>query len=161
MNKTIYFIAVSTLLLFSGGFSGAANKTTANPESIIFKLYEEHRPQNGKGISFNDRKTLSQYFTEDLTTLFLRNAECEKRTHSVCNLNMDPIFNAQDYGNGPLNLEVKKISSKPQLRYEAKFTNIERTSLVIELRKTDVGWRISDIIYSPKSSLRALLSQPQ
>jgi hypothetical protein len=161
MKRVNYFIVAVAALFLSGGLSEAANMTASTPDSIIFKLYEKHRPQAGKGIPFDNKKVLSQFFTEDLTALFLRNAECQKLTRSVCNLNMDPVYNAQDYGNSPLNLKVKKVASEPQLRYEVTFTNIGRTTLIIELSNTKAGWRISDILYSSKDSLRALLSQPE
>ena len=155
------FVLVLFMLFFGIVYSDAGIKSTDKPEDLIFKLYKEHQPQNGKAISFDDEKTLSGYFTQELTTLFLRNEECIKRTHEVCNLDMDPIYDAQDYDNSPLNLEVKKISSKnAPLRFQVTFTNLGRRTLVYELKETKSGWRISDIIYPSGHSLREMLSQP-
>jgi hypothetical protein len=157
-------ICILVLFMFFLGFdySGAGNKNSDKPENIIFNLYKEHQPQNGKGISFGDEKTLNRYFTRDLTALLLRNEECVKRTREVCNLNMDPIFDAQDYDKSQLNLEIKEISSKhSSLRYKVTFTNLGRRTVVYELNKTKSGWRISDIIYASRHSLREMLAQPQ
>lgn len=161
MKNKIYFLM---LIIFSLSFAGceSGNKTTDKPESLIFRLYEEHQPQKGKEIAFDDDKTLNRYFTPELAALFLRNEECVKRTREVCNLDMDPIFDAQDYDDSSLNLEVKEIGSKESiLRFSVAFTNLGRRTLVYEMSKTKSGWRIGDIVYPSKHRLTELLSQPE
>lgn len=161
MNFKLGSMVFITLFL-SAAHSQATDTTSNQPENIIFQIYEEHQPMNGKNISFADKKTLRRYFTEELTALFLRDDECIIRTHEVCNLDFDPIYDAQDYeDNSPIKLDVKKISTKPHLCYQVMFTNIDRITLIYELQVTKSGWRISDIIYSSNNSLKALLSQPQ
>lgn len=161
MKSKIFILVL--FMLFSGFvYSEANNKSSNNPENIIFKLYKEHLPQNGKELSFDDEKTLNRYFVHDLTALFLRNAECVNRTHEVCNLNMDPVYDAQDYDSSPLNLKVKKINSQnSSLRFRVTFTNLGRRTVVYELKKATSVWRINDIIYPSGHSLREMLSQPQ
>jgi len=161
MKSKICFLM---LIIFPLGLASceSGNKTTDKPESLILKLYEVHQPQKGKEIAFDDDKTLGRYFTQELTALFLRNEECVKRTHEVCNLDMDPIFDAQDYDDSPLNLEVKEISSKQSiLRFSVTLTNLGRRTLIYEMSKTKSGWRISDIVYPSKNRLTELLSQPE
>ena len=160
MRRKIGVIIFITLL-FCAVYSQSENMTPEGPESLIFKLYNEHNPQNGNGISFNDAKILNRYFTEDLSILFLRIKDYEKRTQEI-GLDFDPIYNAQDYedNNSYLNLEVKKISSSPKLRLQVTFTNLGRQTQIYEMKETKNGWRIDDIVYtSTHSSLRQILQE--
>ena len=138
--------------------SQAMDKVGELPERIIYKLFKVHRPQINKPISFDDKDTLLQFFTPTLTSLLLRDIECRKRTHEICNLDFDPIFGAQDFENSPLNLMVKRIGTNGH-RYKVTFTNITRRTLIYELKRTNNGWRIRDIIYPDGKSLRTILSR--
>lgn len=151
------------MIVLNVSCSVTGTSDAGKPESLIRSLYEEHQPQKGKEISFDDTKTLNRYFTENLTGLFLRNEECRERTHEDCYLSSDPILYAQDYDDSPRNLEVKEImTTESLLQFKVTFTNMKhRVTLIYEVIKTKSGWRISDIIYPSKNRLTELLSQPE
>jgi hypothetical protein len=155
-----FFIAVLFLIL-SSGYSQSANFAPADsPENFIRNLYREHLSQYDKVYWFDNEEKLSKYFDSNLTALFLRDEECKEKTQGICNLDFDPIIDAQDFDNKyPVSLEVKRLNSKSQTRCKVIFSNITKRTLIYELRQTKGGWRIVDIIYSNGQSLKKLLSQ--
>ena len=132
------------------------------PEQLVQRLYAEHKPQFEQGMDLANQAKLSEYFTPELTALFIADDECVKRTQELCNLGFDPIFAAQDYDDNresKLDLAVERVSESP-VRVKATFTNLDRRSLTYELQQTPAGWRISDIAYPESPSLVAIL-KPQ
>jgi len=149
------FIVVIALLLASTGKSGASDQT---PEAFLQNLYiHEHLPMAKHEIDFTKRVSLEKYFDNELTDLFIKDFECEKREQGVCNLDFDPIYAAQDFDEKTTDLKVAQVSGQPNL-FNVTFTNLGTRTLVYKLFKTSKGWRISDIKYPEGPSLKELLS---
>ncbi|PYJ53144.1 MAG: hypothetical protein DME82_14735, partial [Verrucomicrobia bacterium] len=98
----------------------------------------------------------SKYFDKELTALFLKDAECQKREQGVCNLDFDPIYDAQDFEK-TTNLQITAVAGQPDL-FKVTFTNLGTRTLVYKLTNTPSGWRISDIKYAEGPSLKETLS---
>jgi Protein of unknown function (DUF3828) len=155
-------ILITVLLFMSLNLdcANAKDSVTDVPGDFLRNLYKLYVPQYNKNIYwFNDEKKLSQYFDSNLTSLFLKEDKCKRRTHEICNLDSDPIIDAQDMDEKyPITYQVKNLDSKTSHRYKVTFTNIEQRTLVYELVQTKRGWRISDIIYQKGYSLKKRLS---
>ncbi len=136
-------------------------KQDTSPENHIQRIYADHQPfnDNGPKINFDDEKILLQYFDNNLTNLFLKDLECKIKSGGVCNINFDPIYDAQNGDGGSLELEIKPITDNSNHFFTVSFTNINRTSLKYQLIQTEKGWRVSDIIYPSGESLKKILSQ--
>jgi hypothetical protein len=106
---------------------------------------------------FADKRTLSKYFDKELTTLFIKDDECKKREQGVCNLDFDPIYDAQDFEEKTTNLQIAAVAGQPDL-FNVTFTNLGTRTLVYRLTSTPSGWRISDIKYPEGPSLKEILS---
>jgi hypothetical protein len=115
-------------------------------------LYSPHAPAWVAVVMF----VLSKYFDNELTALFLKDAECQKREQGVCNLDFDPIYDAQDFEK-TTNLQIAAVKGQPDL-FKVTFTNLGTRTLVHKLTNTPSGWRISDIKYSEGPSLKETLS---
>jgi hypothetical protein len=148
-----YAIFLAAMLIFTGCQSLAGKPGKISPENMILKIYVEHK----KGLDIGDKNILSQIFTSELANLLLREDECRERTREICNLEFDPIFATQDFDGNPKDLVVVKMSSGPSI-YAVTFTDISRKTLIYEFIETPDGWRISNIIYPDKPSLKAILS---
>ena len=103
-------------------------------------------------------KRCPRFFDKELTSLFLKNAECEKREQGVCNIDFDPVYDAQDFDEKTTNLEIAAVADQPD-SFKVTFTNLGTRTLVYRLTNTSGGWRISDIKYAEGPSLKELLSQ--
>lgn len=128
------------------------------PEQFLRNLYlRNHMPMSKPMIDFSKRESLSKYFDTALTDLFIKDAECQERTQEICNLNFDPIYDAQDAEDKTTGLKVSRVKQEPA-QFAVTFTNIGTRTLIYTLKKTKEGWRISDIRYSKGESLKAILS---
>jgi hypothetical protein len=81
-----------------------------------------------------------------------------KREQGVCNLDFDPIYNAQDFETETTNLQIAAVVGQPDL-FNVTFTNLGTRTLVYRLTNTRIGWRISDIKYPEGPSLKEILSR--
>lgn len=160
MRFQTIFIAVLLLILSSGCSQSATHGPADSPENFISSLYKYHLSQYDNKYWFDNKEKLSKYFDSNLTALFLRDDECKNKTQGICNLDFDPIIDAQDLDNKyPVSIEVKRLNYNSQTRCKVIFTNITKRTIFYVLRRTKLGWRVSDITYSNRQSLKKLLSK--
>jgi hypothetical protein len=135
------------------------------PEDVVAWIYRDFAfdaimPLYWKNSSLIEqpRKKLLLYFTNELTSLIVKDRQCVKETHEVCKLDFDPIFASQDPGAMDLTISPadKSNTVRVQFRYPG---NGQKISLSYQVEKTGRGWRIGDIIYPDAGSLRNLLNE--
>jgi hypothetical protein len=143
--------------VFTSAVCLGADTKTSSPEDFIRSLYHFHQPGKETPDWFGDKQTLSKYFDKELTALFLKDDECAKREQGVCNLDFDPIYDAQDFEKETTNLRIAAVVAQADL-FKVTFTNIGTRTLVYRLTNTPSGWRISDIKYPEGPSLKEILS---
>jgi len=146
-----------SLVFISAACFGADTKTSS-PEDFIRSVYRFHQPWGKQPFLFDDERTLSKYFDKELTALFIKDDECKKREQGVCNLDFDPIYDAQDFDEKTTNLQISAVVGQPDL-FNVTFTNLGTRTLVYRLTNTPSGWRISDIKYPEGPSLKEILSR--
>jgi len=106
-------------------------------------------------------EVLTKYFDEALSSLFVKNQQCMRKTGEVCSLDFDPIFASQD--SAATDLTIKQTNGNTVQVQFIYPSNGQKINLEYKTVKTANGWRISDIVYegSPKFSLKQLLSGKQ
>jgi hypothetical protein len=150
MKRVIILLFLATAVCYGG-----AEQT---PEQFLRDLYlHDHRPMSNRVIDFSKRESVSRYFDSALTNLFIKDAECQERKQEICNLNFDPIYDAQDFEDRTTGLKISPVKDEPG-KFSVTFTNIGTRTLIYTLSKTREGWRISEIKYSKGGSLKAILS---
>jgi len=135
------------------------------PEDVVAWIYRDFAfdaimPLYWKNASLAQQpgKTLLLYFIDELASLILKDSQCVKQTHEICNLDFDPIFASQDPG--AMDLEVSPADKSNTVHVQFKYpSNGEKISLSYKVEKTPQGWRIRDIIYSNFGSLKKLLTE--
>ena len=155
-NMTFRHALFISLVFTSAACLGADTKKSS-PEDFIRSVYRFHQPWGNQPDWFGDKRTLSKYFDKELTALFIKDDECEKREQGVCNLDFDPIYDAQDFDKKTTNLQVAAVAGHSEL-FNVTFTNLGTRTLVYRLTNTPSGWRISDIKYAEGPSLKETLS---
>jgi hypothetical protein len=156
-QTTTFRRALLVSLIFTSAACFGADTKKSSPEDFLRSLYRFHQPWKEQPDWFDNKRTLSKYFDKELTALFIKDYECQKREQSVCNLDFDPIYDAQDFEE-TTNLQIAAVAGQPD-SFNVTFTNLGTRTLVYRLTNTPNGWRISDIKYSEGSSLKELLSQ--
>jgi|GEM_PF-6628896 len=140
-------------------FCGSAVASEQTPEALLASLYQVHQPWKDQSIDFENRQQLNVWFTAELTDLILHDEQCKRERQELCNLESDPMFCAQDFGETFEQLAFSRISIQPLL-VEASFINIGRMKVVYVFKQTRKGWRIDDIRCPEGPSLRAILTSP-
>jgi hypothetical protein len=139
-------------LWFVVGLARAADNT---PESFIKSLYAVHQPGKDKNLDWCDKKAISKFADARLTSLFLKDCECARRTGEICQLDSDPFYDAQDFDDGDPNPRVKRTATNS---FEVTIHNFDDYKLIYKMKKTSDGWRISDIEGPTNKSLVKLLT---
>jgi hypothetical protein len=158
LQKVTFRRALVISLVFTSAACFGGDEKKSSPEDFIRSLYRFHQPGKDTPDWFADKQTLSKYFDKELTALFIKDDECVKREQGVCNLDFDPIYEAQDFDKETTNLQIAAVEGQPDL-FNVTFTNLGTRTLVYKLTNTSGGWRISDIKYSEGPSLKEILSQ--
>src|SRR6266481_190315 len=155
-NMTLRHALFISLVFISAACFGAETKNSS-PEDFIRSVYRFHQPGGKQPSWFDNKRTLSKYFDEELTALFIKDDECKKREQGICNLDFDPIYDAQDFDEKTTDLQIAAVVGQPDL-FNVTFTNLGTRTLVYKLTTTPGGWRISDIKYPEGPSLKEILS---
>jgi len=154
--KTYSFFVIG--VIGSAILGGYAKSESA--EEFIRRLYNDHLTQYVKNeYWFDDKQILNKYFDSNLTKLFLLDEKCKEETGDVCNLDFDPIIDAQDYDEKYPTEIVIREEAREKNRYKVEFTNLGKRIIFYDLQKTDKGWRITDINYPNGYSLKKGLSR--
>lgn len=131
----------------------------SSPQTLITAIYTNHQPWTHHRIALDREQELAKYFDSELTELFLKEEECKKRTHELCNTESDPIYCQQDFAESLKDLSVSPMPGQPN-KYSVSFFNIAKRTLVYSMKETSVGWRVSDIQCEEGPSLKQQLSLP-
>jgi len=153
--KRVLLVTLPIFLVTGASCLGGDAQT---PEGFLQNLYtSEHKPMTKQEIDFTKKESLAKYFDLQLTNLFIKDFECQKKEQGVCNLDFDPIYDAQDFDKQTTGLKVTSLAGQPNV-FQVTFTNLGTRTLIYKLKKTSAGWRISDIKYPEGTSLKELLS---
>jgi len=158
LQNMIFRHALFVSLAFTSAACFGADTKKSSPEDFIRSLYRFHQPGKDTPNWFDDKRTLSKNFDKELTALFIKDDECAKREQGSCNLDFDPIYDAQDFDKKTTNLQVAAVAGHSEL-FNVTFTNLGTRTLVYRLTNTPSGWRISDIKYPEGPSLKEILSR--
>ena len=158
MENMTFRCALFISLVFASAACFGGDTKTSSPEDFLRSVYRFHQPGRDTRDWFGDKRTLSKYFDKELTALFIKDDECVKREHGVCNLDFDPIYDAQDFDKKTTDLQIAAVVGQPDL-FNVTFTNLGTRTLVYRLTNTPSGWRISDIKYPEGPSLKEILSR--
>ena len=155
-NMTFRDALFISLVFISAACFGAETKDSS-PEDFIRSVYRFHQPWGKQASWFDDKRTLSKYFDKELTSLFMKDDECKKREQGICNLDFDPIYDAQDFDEKTTDLQIAAVVGQPDL-FNVTLNNLGTRTLVYRLTNTASGWRIGDIKYPEGPSLKEILS---
>jgi hypothetical protein len=103
------------------------------------------------------RDVLGRYFDDRLTTLWLADRDCARRTRQICALDFSPIWDSQDPTGTYVRIVAAADSSHVDVALRGPASQGLR-KLRYTLVQTASGWRIRDIDAPSKWSLVRLLS---
>jgi hypothetical protein len=91
-----------------------------------------------------------------LAALMIKNRKDAAKRGDVPELDGDPFINGQDWEIGPVDIVVRDVAPD-QASGTVKFRNLKaQTTVVYDRVKLKDGWRIADITWDGKDTLRGI-----
>jgi hypothetical protein len=122
--------------------------------SFVEAIYAPYKVKDGKGSPLDSDAALKRYFEPRLAALIIRDRE--KAAGELSTLDMDPFIDAQDWDISAVDIAVRDTSAE-KASAKVSFKNLGKpTTVVLDLVKLRGEWRIADINWGRKQTLRAL-----
>ena len=131
-------------------------RRSADPAAKAFleKIYAAYKGKNSKGIPLDSDAMLRRYFEPKLAALMIKDNKDAAKHGDAPELDSDPFIDGQDWEIGPVDIVVRDIAPD-KASATAKFRNFkEQTTVDYDLVKLKDGWRIADITWNGKDTLR-------
>ena len=132
-----------------------------NPIGVATSLYRDFAWEVVFAVptqpSFIDqpRAVLDRYLTPELAAAIHADRACAARTHAICRLDFDPLWDSQDPSASGLRLTPGPELSRVDVSFNVP--DGRRTVIQLHLRQTRAGWRIDDFVGHEGRSLKAVL----
>jgi hypothetical protein len=139
-------------LTLPGCSNPKTNQDVALAKNALEEIFKEDDPAHNKPFEWGNPKILGKYFDSTLVGLFKANEECETRTKEVCNLDGDPIWNAQDYDEKGIKAEISHIPNSEGMVFKVKISNLGQHFETVHMVFENGNWKIKDIEYEGESS---------
>jgi hypothetical protein len=122
--------------------------------SFVEAIYAPYKVRDGKGIPLDSNAALKRYFEPRLAALIIKDRK--KAGGELSTLDMDPFIDAQDWDISAVDVAVRDTGAE-KASATVSFKNLGNpTTVVLELVKLRDGWRIADINWGRKQTLRTL-----
>jgi hypothetical protein len=157
-------LAFSTGIAFalSIGISFAPVEVTAaepSATSFVEGIYAPYKDKNGNGNPLDTDAAVRRYFEPKLATLIIKDRNKAAKRGDVSTLDMDPFIDAQDWDIGAFDVAVRDTGAD-KATATVSFENLGKpTTVVLDLVKLREGWRIADINWGRKPTLRGLFAK--
>jgi len=140
----------------------AATEEPSQPaEDFVREFFTTYIDAIDDGSWTGNRDLMSTWFSADLTRQLLANDKaCQNVDSEACNLDFDPIIDAQDYDDDVAStLHTERMGTGTPVRVKVEFTNLGSSkTMTYTLIQVGDGWKISDVRSSSYGSLSSLLS---
>jgi hypothetical protein len=138
-----------------------ASMALADPAAKAFleKIYAAYKGKNSKGIPLDSDAMLQRYFEPSLAALMIKDRKDAAKRGDIPELDGDPFINAQDWEIGPVDIVVRDIAPD-KASATVTFRNLKvQTTAAYDLVRLKDGWRIADITWDGKDTLRGLFAK--
>ena len=140
------------------GAAGAA-RADAAAKAFLQKIHAAYKGKNSKGVPLDSDAGVRRYFEPGLAALIIKDRNDAKKRDDVPELDADPFVGGQDWEIGPVDIVVRDIS-RDRASATVKFRNFKtETTVAYELVRLKDGWRIADITWDGKDTLRGIFEK--
>jgi hypothetical protein len=123
--------------------------------SFVEAIYAPYKVKDGKGNPLDSDAAVKRYFEPRLAALIIKDHNKAAKRGDVSTLEMDPFIDAQDWDISAVDVAVRDTSEKASAK--VSFKNLgKQTTVVLDLVKLRGEWRIADINWGRKQTLRTL-----
>lgn len=127
--------------------------------SFVEAIYAPYKVKDGKGNPLDSDAAVKRYFEPRLAALIIKDHNKAAKRGDVSTLEMDPFIDAQDWDISAVDVAVRDTSAE-KASATVSFKNLGKpTTVVLDLVKLREGWRIADINWGRKPTLRGLFAK--
>jgi hypothetical protein len=147
-----HFVFTSGLAI--AGVPARAALADEAAKAFLEKIYAAYKGKNSKGIPLDSDAMLRRYFEPKLAALMIKDNKNAAKHGDAPELDSDPFIDGQDWEIGPVDIVVRDIAPD-KATATARFRNFkDQTTVDYDLVKLKDGWRIADITWNGKDTLR-------
>jgi hypothetical protein len=144
------------LAVAAAAASAGAALPDAAAKAFLEKIYAAYKGKKSKGVSFDSDAALRGYFEPKLAALMIKDRNDARKRGDVPELDADPFISGQDWDIGPVDIVVRDIAPD-RASATVKFRNFKtETTVAYDLVRLKDGWRIADITWDGKDTLRGI-----
>jgi hypothetical protein len=126
-------------------------------KSFVEAIYAAYKGKNANGISLDNDGAVRRYFEPKLAALIIKDRKDARG--EVGKLGADPFIDAQDWEIDTVDIAVREIAAD-KATATVSFKNIgKQQTVVLDLVNLEAGWRIADITWDRKETLRGILTK--
>jgi len=150
-RRTLMLAVLPAALAFT-----RASAAEMSARDFVEAIYAAYKGKDAKGVPLEKTADLNRYFAPALVALITKDRTAAKKRGDVPTLDGDPFVNAQDWEIESFDIAVRD-TGRNKAAATVAFMNLGKaTSAVLDLVKLKPGWRIADITYDDKETLRGL-----
>jgi hypothetical protein len=153
------FLAV--LIGMTGSGASIVQASDMTPKAFIEGIYEAYKGSSdtSKGIDLTTDAAVRRYFEPQLAGLMIKDINAAKGRREVPKLDADPFIDGQDWETDSPVVTVREQGAD-KASATVTFKNFGApTTVTIELVRSAPGWRIADIKWADRRTLRGLYAR--
>ena len=136
--------------------TAAARAADPSAQSFVQAIYDRYKGKDAKSVEMTDNAAVRRYFAPALAALIIKDRR--QARGEVGKLDADPFIDAQDWEIDGVEVAVRD-TAVGKARATVSFKNLgQPQTVILDLVKLKQDWRIADITWDRKATLRALLS---
>jgi hypothetical protein len=134
----------------------AARAADPSAQSFVQAIYDQYKGKDAKGVELGNDAAVRRYFAPALVALILKDRR--QARGEVGKLGADPFIDAQDWEIDSVEVALSDIAAG-KARATVSFKNLgQPQTVILDLVKLKQDWRIADITWNRKATLRGLLT---
>jgi hypothetical protein len=152
ISRRALLIAALPAALFLRGVSAAE----PTPKDFVESIYAAYKGKDAKGVSLARTADLNRYFAPALVAMINKDRAAANKRGEVPTLDGDPFVNAQEWEIESFDIAVRD-TGRNTAAATVSFMNFGNPkSAALDLVKVKSDWRVADITYEDKETLRGL-----
>lgn len=151
--RRVVLMAISLAVALVAPATRAADPSA---QSFVQAIYDQYKGKDAKGVELAGNAAVRRYFAPGLAALIIKDRR--QARGEVGKLDADPFIDAQDWEIDDVNVTLRDVAADKAIA-TVSFKNLgERQTVVLELVKLKQDWRIANITWDRKATLRGLLT---
>jgi hypothetical protein len=152
--------AVVLAAVLTAALAAPARAADAGAKAFVESIYNAYKGKNSKGISLAGDAAVRRYFEPKLAALIIKDEKEAARHGDAPTLDGDPFIDAQDWDIKSVDIAMHDVTAD-KAGATVSFHNLDAmTTVELDLVRLPAGWRIADIAWDDKRTLKALYAKP-